>query len=108
MREPSPYSIYLNFGPALGYEQPVRFWYLYTPARPGHYSGPPERCYPDEPAEVEFIRFELLWRDKVYELPLEMLDEEYIAQCRQSIIRKEEAALREALGEAAIRSHSYD
>jgi hypothetical protein len=26
--------------------------YEYSPGRPGRYSGPPERCYPDEPAEL--------------------------------------------------------
>lgn len=27
----------------------------YISATPGRYSGPPEDCYPDEPAELEFI-----------------------------------------------------
>lgn len=27
----------------------------YTSATPGRYSGPPEDCYPDEPAELDFI-----------------------------------------------------
>ena len=31
------------------------------PGRPGVYSGPPEKCYPDEPAEVEIT--ELLCND---------------------------------------------
>jgi hypothetical protein len=26
---------------------------VFYPGRPGVFSGPPERCYPDEPAEVE-------------------------------------------------------
>ena len=25
----------------------------YTPGLPGRYSGPPERCYPDEPSEFD-------------------------------------------------------
>lgn len=27
----------------------------YLPRIPGRYSGPPESCYPDEGAEVEFV-----------------------------------------------------
>ena len=30
----------------------------YTPATPGRYSGPPEDCYPDEAAELDFISLE--------------------------------------------------
>ena len=28
--------------------------FTFTPGDPGRYSGPPENCYPAEPAEVEF------------------------------------------------------
>jgi hypothetical protein len=28
----------------------------YTPGRPGRYFGPPEDCYPDEPAEVTILQ----------------------------------------------------
>lgn len=27
--------------------------FTYSPPVPGRYSGPPDRCYPDEPGEVE-------------------------------------------------------
>jgi hypothetical protein len=30
--------------------------YTYTPGDPGRCSGPPERCYPPEPAEVEISK----------------------------------------------------
>lgn len=36
---------------------PMSFWVVlesYTPYRPGKLYGPPEFCYPSEPAEVEF------------------------------------------------------
>ena len=28
---------------------------LFYPGRPGQFSGPPEKCYPDEPDEVEIL-----------------------------------------------------
>ena len=44
----------VDFG-VLG-EHDVEIEYDYSPGRSGVTSGPPERCYPDEPAEVEFTR----------------------------------------------------
>lgn len=34
---------------------PLKGAALFYPGRPGVYSGPPEKCYPDEPDEVEVI-----------------------------------------------------
>lgn len=34
--------------------------YKYTPGDPGRTSGPPERCYPPEPPEVEFLTVQLV------------------------------------------------
>jgi hypothetical protein len=35
-------------------EVEVRITFTFRPGDPGRYSGPPEHCYPAEPAEVEF------------------------------------------------------
>ena len=34
--------------------------YDYSPFRPGRYSGPPEKCYPDEPEELEIESIRIL------------------------------------------------
>lgn len=34
----------------------ITFEVYYSPGTPGRYSGPPEDCYPDEPAEVELLK----------------------------------------------------
>lgn len=39
--------------------QTLRLTYDYTPGDPGRTSGPPERCYPPEPEEVEITKIEL-------------------------------------------------
>jgi len=33
--------------------------FIYKPLVPGRFSGPPENCYPDEPAELEFLSVSL-------------------------------------------------
>ena len=38
----------------------------YTPATPGRYSGPPEDCYPDDPAELDFISLECNGKDALF------------------------------------------
>lgn len=108
MREPAEYDTQMDLGPALGCDRDVRLWYYYTLYQRGRYSGPPEDCYPDEPAEVEFVKFEVLWEGKPYELPLEMLDELCLDSCRQSIIEYEEDARAEALAEAAEARYRHD
>ena len=35
-------------------ETELVIYFTFTPGDPGRYSGPPENCYPAEPAEVEF------------------------------------------------------
>lgn len=49
-------------------EQTLRLTYHYTPGDPGQTSGPPERCWPPEPEEVEIEKIELR-----AEPPLEMV-----------------------------------
>lgn len=108
MREPSEYDTQIDLGQALGCDRDVRLWYYYTPFQRGRYSGPPEDCYPDEPAEVEFVKFEVIWEGKAYELPLEMLDGLCIKSCQQSIIEYEGDAREEAAAEAAEARRCYD
>lgn len=43
----------MDFG-VLG-EIDVEVFYYYTPPQRGRYCGPPEDCYPDEPAELEIV-----------------------------------------------------
>lgn len=38
----------------------------YTSATPGRYSGPPENCYPDDPAELDFISLECNGKDALF------------------------------------------
>lgn len=107
MREPEEYETQVDLG-ALGCDQDVRVWFYYSPYQPGRYSGPPENCYPDEPAEVDVSKFEWKHLDKWYELPYEALNED----CRQSIetaiIEMMEDARAEAAAEAYERAHSCD
>lgn len=37
-------------------EHDVEIEYDFSPGRPGVTYGPPERCYPDEPPEVEYTK----------------------------------------------------
>lgn len=46
------YNTELYMGEILG-DVPCVIVYDYTPRQAGRYSGPPESCYPDEPAEVD-------------------------------------------------------
>jgi len=51
--------------------------YHYTKGSPGKLSGPPENCYPPEPAEIEDIELEIYnqYGNKEYEkLPDSMVD----------------------------------
>ncbi len=41
--------------PFVHYEGELEVDLAYTPGSPGRYGGPPERCYPDEPDEVEVL-----------------------------------------------------
>lgn len=38
----------------------------YTPATPGRYSGPPEDCYPDDPAELEILSLTCEGKDAMF------------------------------------------
>jgi hypothetical protein len=56
----------------------------FTPALPGVYSGPPERCYPSEDAEFEIRTVHLLHEDgsEPTYLPLDFLECFYIGGMR--------------------------
>lgn len=41
---------------------------IYTPGDPGRLSGPPEHCYPPEPAEAEVETLEYFGEDKQYDM----------------------------------------
>lgn len=58
-------TIVLNFG-VLGDKQ-VTVDYHFSPFSPGRYSGPPEHCYPDEPAELDITSIN-------WDSPLGMVD----------------------------------
>lgn len=108
MHEPSEYDTQFDLGLALGQDRDVRLWYYYTPADPGKLSGPPEDCYPPEDAEVEFVKFEVIWEGKAYELPLEMVDPDALNSCTQSIIEYEEDARAEAYAESQMLRRGCD
>jgi hypothetical protein len=46
----------------------------YHPARPGRFSGPPENCFPDEPAEWDYCEYfiEVEGNKKLVKLPDEI------------------------------------
>ena len=46
------------------------------PGRPGVYSGPPEKCYPDEPAEIEITDLFMANVDVMGMLQVESIAEE--------------------------------
>ena len=50
--------------------------YQYTKGSPGRLSGPPEKCYPPEPAEVEDVELEIYdtYSDEYKSLPNSMVD----------------------------------
>lgn len=48
----------------------------YTPGTPGRYSGPPEKCYPDEPSEIEFTSLTVDGHDALFMLESGSLSEE--------------------------------
>jgi hypothetical protein len=108
MREPREYETQFDLGLALGCDRDVRLWYFYTPEQRGRYSGPPEDCYPDEPAEVEFTKFEIIWEGKAYEVPLDMIDPDALNSCINPIIKYEEDARAEAMADAHERSRGCD
>ena len=106
MREPQEHTTEINLG-ALG-DVPCRVWYFYTPADPGRVSGPPENCYPPEPAEVEYTKFEIQLNEAWVECPFENLDKDTQDSLEQSIIEAEEDRRAEAFVDAYERAHGCD
>lgn len=47
----------------------------YTPGTPGRYSGPPEKCYPHEPPEVEITALTVDGKDAMFLLDSTMQPE---------------------------------
>lgn len=108
MREPSEYTTSIDMGQALGCDRDISVWYYFTPEQRGRYSGPPEDCYPDEPAEVEITKIEWVVGNNRYELPVEMFADESLSDIIQNIIEKECDERAEAYVEAMERRRGCD
>jgi hypothetical protein len=63
----------------------------FTPGRPGRYSGPPEACYPDEPAEV--VICQVLVNGTM--VSVEVFSDEQIERWWQQILDAHETAAQE-------------
>jgi hypothetical protein len=62
--------------------------YTYTPMIPGKLTGPPEDCYPDEPAELEFISVCLAFNSVNL---LDILSEETISALEEELLNYHQA-----------------
>jgi hypothetical protein len=106
MQEPNDFLTTLNLG-VLG-ERTARIWYFYTPEQRGRYSGPPEDCYPDEPAEVDISRVEVAIDDEEkqwFDLIWAMIDSDTQDSLTTSIIEQEVCNAKEEKGEAEYRHY---
>lgn len=70
----------------LNFTLPVTALYLYHPGDPGKYSGPPETCYPSEPAEVELV--DVLYEGKSV---LEIIPEKVLDTLCQQLLEEHPA-----------------
>lgn len=74
----------------------------YSPMIPGRYSGPPENCYPDEPAELEILSLTCEGKDAMF--LLESTCEEDIEQAAyeaaEQYLEDERDAQMESLAES--------
>ncbi|MFT0533977.1 hypothetical protein ACMHYJ_14285 [Castellaniella hirudinis] len=77
----------------------------YTPADPGRITGPVDRCYPPEPAEVEFDVLDRRGRPAPW-LERKMGDADARA-VEQEIIAAHESAAAEAKAEARIEALEF-
>ena len=77
---------------------------VYSPGRPGRTSGPPEKCYPDEPAELDIEKLTALIAPTVTRDATFLLDSEYGPE----IMELAEEALAEDLGEDLANDDEYD
>ena len=107
MKTPSTITYTIDLG-LLG-EVDVEVDYFYDPGTPGRYSGPPENCYPDEPAELELVavRHELL-SPRAAEEVLKVLEENGdLEQCVAEELADEDAAAAESYYESLREGEAY-
>lgn len=75
----------------------------YIPETPGRYSGPPEDCYPDEPAELDFISLVTYsGKDAMFLLESNCAEdiEQAAYEAAEQYLEDEEAAQMESLAES--------
>jgi hypothetical protein len=60
---------------------------IYTPGDPGRLSGPPEKCYPPEPAEAEVHSLTYCGEDKQFDMK-PLLDSDVGEEIIEKIIDK--------------------
>lgn len=77
-------------------EQDVVIQYYYTPGTPARVSGPPEHCYPEEPAEVDMQVF-----DEDGNCVDHLLSEKEWDRLEQQVINEAVKAREEARADAA-------
>lgn len=73
----------------------------YSPMIPGRYSGPPENCYPDEPAELEILSLTCEGKDAMFLLDSTVFEdiEQAAFEAAESYLEDQEAYAEERFAE---------
>lgn len=77
-----PYSLDVN-----GFDFEILVTFGYTPGDPGVTSGPPERCYPPEPSEVEIesICLDNMKKEDIKDLSALLNDDGFVEDLEQAM-----------------------
>lgn len=82
--KPAMHRTFLNLGDC-GEEVEVDIEYKYSPGRPAKTYGPPEDCYPEEPAEVELLSIRMVHDSRMFDFT-SMLTETAIWRIEEEIV----------------------